>query len=188
MAETIEAVCNQALDAIGYKRHIGNIYEGTQAARIALNMWGDTRDTLFTMLRPDFSVWDDPLEPYKTAPPYYDEQRPWTAETDPDLPWHYEYKIPDNCLVPLAIKPRPSYLPIWRPKWARFRIKGSIVAQDYVLLGDDPAPILTCVHSVPAVWAWHSDFTEGMVRVLARKFQVLVGPPPKEEADANNSR
>jgi hypothetical protein len=188
MAKTVEAVCNQALDAIGYQRHITSVWDGTRAARIALNAWGDTRDTLFMAMRPDFAIWDDPLVPSKTAPPYYDDVRVWTPTTDPDLPWKYEYQLPANCLVPLVIKPRPSYLTVWRPRQSRYRIKGTI-ENKHVLLGDDPAPVLTCVHSVPAVPVWENDFIEAMVRVLAQKFQVGLGegPPPKEEkADANN--
>jgi len=186
---SIELICNQALDAIGHKRHIDSIWEGTPEARIALNTWSDTRDALLMIVRPDFSVWDDPLQVFKAAPPYYDDIRLWTPD-DPDLPWRYEYKLPDSCLVPLAIKPRPSYLPVWRPHWARFRIKGSQSAADYVLLGDDPAPVLTCVHSVVDVRVWHNDFIEQMVRTLAKKFQVVLGegPPAKEKADGDNTR
>jgi hypothetical protein len=39
---TIESICNQALDVIGYARHIGNIYEGSKAARVALDLYGQT--------------------------------------------------------------------------------------------------------------------------------------------------
>ena len=34
---TIESIVNQALDRIGYKRHLGNIWDGSPAARIALD-------------------------------------------------------------------------------------------------------------------------------------------------------
>jgi len=185
---TIEAICNQALDLIGYKRHIGSVWDGSPAARVALNAWGDTRDTLLMAMRPDFSIWDDPLTPWKTAPPYYDDIRVWTSDTDPDLPWRYEYILPTDCLVPLAIKPRPHYLPIWRPLPMRFRVKDAHGTS--VLLGDDPAPILTSVHSVIAVDLWHNDFIEGMVRVLANKFApaLVHGAVEKEKSDADNPR
>jgi hypothetical protein len=41
---TVENICNQALDVIGYARHIGNIYEGSKAARVALDLYVQTRD------------------------------------------------------------------------------------------------------------------------------------------------
>ena len=187
---SIESIVNQALDLIGYKRHLGNLWDGSPAARMALNVWGDTRDTLFMVTRPDFSIWDDALVPAKTAPPWYDDIRLWSYETDPDMPWRYEYELPELCLVPLTIKPRPHYLPVWRPLPMRFRIKGSFDSK-YILLGDDPAPVLTCVHSVHDTDLWHNDFTEAMARALAKKMQHLMPGAAKEsegKADANNAR
>jgi hypothetical protein len=49
---SIEGICNQALDLIGEKRHIGNIYEGSSVARVALNAWGQTRDDLLQQMHP----------------------------------------------------------------------------------------------------------------------------------------
>src|SRR6185436_12851582 len=74
--------------------------------------------------------------------PWYDDVNPWTPAY-PDLPWRYEYPLPALCLVPLAVKPRPAYLPVWRPRPMRFRAKTA--SGVYTLLGDDPAPILTSV-------------------------------------------
>lgn len=184
---TIEAIVNQALDRIGYKRHIGTIWDGSAAARVALNTWGDTRDTLLTMLKPDWSLWDDALVPSKIAPPWYDEQRPWDATTDPDMPWRYEYPLADDCLVPLTLKPRADYLAIWRPRPMRFRVKAA--AGVLTMLGNDPAPVMTCVHSVHDTALWHNDFVEAMVQTLAKKFQPLMGHPAKEEqGDGNKPR
>jgi hypothetical protein len=126
---------------------------------------------------------------FKSAPPYYDDIRVWTPDY-PDLPWLYEYLRPDKCLMPLALKPRPGYLPIWRPRPMRYRFKGSLAAGDYVLLGNDPAPVLTCVHSVTDVRVWPSDFIEAMVGVLHKKFAAALGdmPPQKEQGDGADNR
>lgn len=183
---TVESIVNQALDVIGYKRHLGSIWDGSAAARIALDAWGDTRDTLFTMLKPDWAVWDDPLVPSKTAPPWYDEQTPWTTEY-PDLPWRYEYPAPEDCLVPLALKPRPTWTTVWRPRPMRWRTKAADGV--YTLLGDDPAPILTCVHRVNTVDLWEADFTQAMVEILAKKFaQALAPGAVKEERGDGRDR
>lgn len=186
---TIESIVNQALDRIGYKKHLGNIWDGSPPARIALNAWGDTRDTLFTMLQPDWSRWDDPLTPSKTAPPWYDEQTPWDSDLHPDMPWRFEYALPELCLVPLALKPRPAYLPVWRPRPMRWRIKAEGGA--YTMLGNDPAPVMTSVHSVHDVDLWHNDFIEAMVETLAKRLAPLTGGPAKEperKGDANDAR
>jgi hypothetical protein len=176
---SIEAICNQALDTIGYKRHIGSIWDGTPAARVLLDAWGDTRDALISGLRPDWSTWDDELLAIKVAPSYYDEQNPWTPAY-PDLPWRYEYGLPDLCLVPLALKSRPTYLTIYRPRPMRFRVKAK---DTYTLLGDDPAPILTCVHSVRDTELWPEDFRGVMVAALSKRVAPLVGAKEVKNAD-----
>lgn len=177
---SIESICNQALDIVGYKRHIGSIWDGSRAARIALNAWAETRDALLVKMQPDWARQDTPLLVIKTAPNY--SITPWTASLHPDLPWLYEYSQPSTCLVPLAIKPRPATLPVWRPRDARFRIKAA--GPTYTLLGNDPAPILTCIVEAPDVETWYQDFAELMVEMLAKKFQTALGhgaPPQAQE-------
>jgi len=68
----------------------------------ARDMWGQVRDAQLSVLRPEWAVWDDELVPSKSAPPWYDDVNPWTPDY-PDLPWRYEYKLPELCLVPLAL-------------------------------------------------------------------------------------
>lgn len=184
----IEDIVNQALDVIGYKRHVGSIWEGTRAARIALNAWAETRDALLVRIQPEWARDDVPLTVLKSAPSYYDEQTPWDKELHPDVPWLYEYAQPADCLVPLALKPRPHTLPVWRPRPMRFRVKTDV--DSYVLLGNDPAPILTCIVHTHDPNIWYEDFIELMVVTLSKKFERALGEgaPPKEEAQrANNA-
>lgn len=178
---TIEAVCNQALDIMGYKRHIGSIWDGTRAARVALNCWAETRDALLIHRRPDWATQDLPLNVLKTAPNY--ALTTWNPALHPEIPWLYEYVIPDECLVPLSMKLRPSSLPIWRPRDVRFRLSLEFGSNTYTLLGNDPAPVLTCVNTVHNPDIWHQDFTEAMIETLAKKFEAALGTPhPQQEA------
>ena len=180
---SIESICNQALDIVGYKRHIGSIWDGTRAARVALDTWALTRDALLVTLRPDWARQDVGLTVIKSAPPYgYDDVTIWEPGAYPEVPWLYEYANPDLCLYPLALKPRPHTLPVWRPHYMRFRIKLS--GNDYTLLGNDPAPILTCVSKAYDPDGWHEDFAEAMVETLAKKFaRALGGGAPQERQE-----
>lgn len=184
---TIESICNQSLDAIGYKKHIGSIWEGSKAARVALNTWAETRDAMLSSMQPDWARKDAAVAVLKTAPAFYDATTPWTTAF-PDMPWRYEYDTPSDCIVPLTLKPRPFTLPVWRPRYARFRIKTDIT---YTLLGDDPAPVLTYIWRITDPELWREEFIEAMVEVLAKKFQrALVGahapqPQQREPRDAN---
>lgn len=176
---SIESIVNQALDIAGYKRHIGSIWDGSRAARVALDMWAETRDALLVKLQPDWARQDAALSPIKTAADY--SSVVWTASIHPDLPWLYEYGQPPTCLVPLQLKPRA--LPEWRPRDMRFRIKSSGAA--YTLLGNEPYPVLTCIVESPDPEGWYEDFTELMVETLAKKFQVALGHgAPRQEAQS----
>ena len=70
----------------------------------------------------------------------------------------------------------------------RFRVKTDV--STYVLLGNDPAPILTCIVHTHDPDVWYEDFKEVMIATLAKKFEVALGHPgAKQEAkDADNAR
>lgn len=183
---TIESVCNQALDLIGYKRHIGNIWDGTRAARIALNAWAVTRDGLFIAMRPEWARNDMALTLLREAPANGYTDVDWNSIDYPDLPWLYEYDLPDDYLLCLQIKPRIVFLPDWRPRPNTFRVKKRLNGNDTVLT-NVPTAILTYIYQVLDPAFWHDDFTELMVRALASKFEAGLAerPAPRERENAD---
>lgn len=185
---TIEGICNQALDLIGYPRHIGNIYDGTKAARVALDAWAETRDALLSTVQPDWARTDTTLVELRAAPTgAYGPGTPWTTAYPP-IPWLYEYAAPDDCLVPLMVKVPPTSLPVWRPRAIPFRANTDVDGL-YTILANESPTILTCIKSVFDPNVWHEDFTEMVVQALARKFQVSLGKHmpqhQQEQKDAN---
>lgn len=188
---TVETVCNQALDLIGYKRHIGSLYEGTRAARVVLDVWSLTRDALFSNLQPGWARADAALTLIASAPPYYDMPQQWNP-TYPDMPWLFEYDAPADCLVPLQIKPRMVLLPVWRPRPISFRAKRNGYTQTYTILTNQPEAVLTYIRSVHDPDTWDDDFTEAMIMTLAKKLQPQLAPQPqrpapKEQGDGRNA-
>lgn len=187
-----EDIVNNSLELIGHPKRIASFWDGSPEALVARDMWSETRDALLVRIQPEWARDDVELVISKTAPPYYDEQTPWVAGVYPDLPWLYEYVQPETCLVPLALKPRPHTLPVWRPHAMRFRVKtGS--DKTYVLLGNDPAPILTCIVHTNDPAVWYEDFIELMTITMAKKFERLFGnksqpPEPERRHDANDAR
>lgn len=187
---SIENICNNALDEIGYERHIGNIYEGSRAARIALDIWAQTRDSLLYQLEPDWARKDARLVLAKSAPNIqgttarYDVDTQWD-NAYPPVPWLYEYTLPDDCLKPLQIKPDPGFLPVWRPRPQATR---HVVNPDSeTLLTNTPDAILIYIYRVLDPDRWHNDFQDAMIQVLAKKFSVELGKqqpqPRKQDAD-----
>jgi|GraSoiStandDraft_4_1057263.scaffolds.fasta_scaffold85381_3 hypothetical protein len=181
-----EDIVNQALEIIGHEQRIGSFWDGSPEAVVARDMWSETRDALLVRTQPEWAREDVPLMVSKTAPAYYDEQTPWEPALYPDMPWLYEYAQPEECLVPLALKPRAHTMPIWRPRAMRFRVKTG-TNQTYVLLGNDPAPILTCIVHTHDPAIWYEDFIELMVMALSKKLERRFAPHPQErKPDANN--
>src|SRR3954463_9206455 len=113
---TVEAICNQAIDEIGYPRHIGNIYEGTKAARVFINCYREVRDALLSTLRPDWAWAEASLTLSKSAPNIVNNTANYDAgwnSTFPPLPWLYEYVYPADCLEPDMILAQTLFLPVW---------------------------------------------------------------------------
>lgn len=188
---SIEGICNEALDVIGYKRHINQIYEGTLAARVALNAWGQTRDGLLLATRPMWSHKDATLTLLKTAP-VGGYTGSWTTSS-PQIPWQYEYQWPTDCIWPLQIKETPRFLPVWKPQYKRHRMVFDTQSANRTILSDAQNAILVYVSQVLDPNDWHSDFHELMVQALAKKFEASFAarqPQPQgkqQNADTTNT-
>lgn len=187
---SVESVVNQALDQIGYGRHIGSIMEGTLPARVALDLWAQTRDSLLNKLEPNWARRDAKLVVFKQAPNIsggtaeYDVLTPW-SDTYPPLPWLYEYAVPTDCIKPLQIKTQVLFLPIWRPRAQLYRYVITDVGES--ILANTPDAILTYIYKVLNPDSWYDDFRDMMIQLLAQKMQAefAKGQPMKAEEDGN---
>jgi hypothetical protein len=81
------------------------------------------------------------------------------------------------------LQPRITLLRVWRPKPMRFRIKPNAAGTTYVILGDDPSPILTYVAKVPDPNLWQEDFVPVVIEMMAHRLMPLFGSQAvKQEA------
>lgn len=183
---TIESICNQALDLIGYERHIGNIWEGSKAARIALNMWGETRDALLFAMKPDWARKDSPLTLVKQAPsivgPFANyDVTPW-SNTYPPLPWLYEYSIPADLIQPVSIKSQDLTVPNFRPRAIPFQHTSS-----NTIVTNVSNAILVYIGKITNPDDWENDFLDLMIKTLAQKFSMELGRQPMRQKDGDAS-
>jgi hypothetical protein len=172
---SIETVCNQALDSIGYLPHIGNIYDGSKAARALLNCWVEVRDALLSSMRPDWSWAETKLTLLKSAPNIVNGFANYTTgwnDTFPALPYLYEYQYPADCVDPDMIMSNPLFLPIWRPRAITFRMNAST----RTILTNEPDAILRYIKVVGNPDDWHNDFYEAMVLALAKRLEPQLAP------------
>ena len=98
-------VVNLALTRIGYKLRIGNIYDGSEAAQAALNIYSQTRDDMLRDGNWQFNQRNVAPTPIRWAPTGgYWPGAGWDAATNPPLPWLYAYAYPDDCLKVRVVK------------------------------------------------------------------------------------
>jgi hypothetical protein len=175
---SVAQICNAALHRIGYETEIGYLYEGSTAARIALAVYGQTRDALLRSKDWPFARQSAALALLKTAPPGgYGYGNPWTSAYPP-APWIYEYAYPAACLEMRSVRPTPVLMPEYDPVPNIF-----VIADDTAI---QPAPakvVLTNLRNALAVFTgqvtdmtqWEPMFTEALVEALARRFGEALG-------------
>lgn len=182
MAKSPESIVNQALRRIGYAIPVGYMLEGSPAARVAVEVYSQTRDDLIRSADWDFARQATGLTLLKTAPVGgYGFMNPWTNAYPPPG-YIYEYAYPTECLLIRSLRSTPIAMPNYDPQPNTFTI------------ADDPSVtpskvVLTNLAGAQAVYtgrvtdptAWNASFTESLVDSLATLFQQALGP--SAEAD-----
>jgi hypothetical protein len=173
---SIESIVNQSLDLIGYKRHVGSIWDGSPAARVALNAYAETRDEVLAAKPWPFARDFATLELVTGPPPY---------------PWLYRYKwplqairlldvFPSTLTLDDALDPTPT-------RWLEVH-DGIQEGQHGILTSFSPAmAAVTWRVTDPGIWP--PDFTHVVIQSLAEKLaRALVGGGGGEKQDEAGRR
>lgn len=193
MANSVEDVVNQALRAGGVPMRVEDIYEGSDAARTALEIYGQCRDELLDAKDWSFSRRTVPLTVLKGPPPDggYNFAQPWSnLYPAPGFLWEYGY--PSDAMDLRAIITMPSMMPDLDPLPAVWRVDNDPTPNivDGVAVGPDAKVIYCNVTNAMAVYRsrvtnpaiWDPGFTASMVSLLGKRFAVAFG------ADVNTQR
>jgi len=173
---TPEHICNNALDRIGYKGPaIGNMNEGTLASKVAISLYGQTREELLRQQDWGFAERNTNLRLLKTAPAggYL---RPWDSSIDPILPWRYEYAYPDDCIKVRSIRQAPVLIPNYDPQPRTYRIAEDdrlidpLLSTSRVILTNVAYAVLVYTGEVNNPLNWEPLFTETLCAALAKRF------------------
>jgi hypothetical protein len=191
MASDIIDLWNQSLRDIGYRRRVAEPYEGTEASKACLEVYGQVRDELLRAEDWDFARRSLPLALLKGPPPaggYY-PGNVW-GPTYPPPGWLYEYGYPADCIELGAILPPPGRFPIYDPKPAVWRVDNDNTYSPAVKV------ILTNVAGAVAIYraqvidpsTWNAGFAATLVSRLAAKLAVaLAGSPDLMKAAQQES-
>lgn len=161
---SIENICNQALDLVGHKRHIGSVYDGSPAARIALNAYSETRDEVLASQPWQFARDFEVLVP---------------AGPDAPLPmWLHHFVYPARSVQLLDVYPSglaPEDILDPAPlRWLEVTDRHLAAPQRGILTNFSPAMSIFTARIVDTD-AWPAEFTRSVIYQLAQKFTRSLG-------------
>ena len=175
--QTVEDVCNQALGAIGFPKRIGSVYEGSKAAKAALDVYAQTRDELLRKQAWGFAERNINMVLLKFAPAGgYNPVTPWTTAYPP-VPWLFEYQYPLDCLKVRSVKPQPIFIPNFDPQPQVF----DVINDNYLsppakaVVSNVANAIIVYTGQVTNVTLWEPLFVEALVDALAVKLAPKLG-------------
>lgn len=168
-------IVNLALTRIKYTTPIGSFFEGSTASRVAVQVYAQTRDALFSskdweFLRKEVSLGN----PVKTAPAGGYGATPWDPTTNPVVPWIYEYFYPADCIEIRSLRPTPVFIPEFAPQFTRFVT--AFDSPNKVVLTNLYQPLANITARVVDPDEWQDAmFTETLIDALAVQFEKHFG-------------
>lgn len=191
-----EDILNQALVEIGYQRPIGDIYEGSAAAILGLEIYAQTRDEVLRHDDWPFARRTNVLTLVKTA--FVPPVQAWD-ETQPPPPWRFSYQYPSDAIFVRYLRLSPfGYAGgeagpgTFEPLPVRFAI-----ASDPPGPGQPPAKvILSDLENALAVYTsrvtnpdqWEALFQVSLVKALAAKLAIRLGNIPQGAAEITKEK
>lgn len=169
---TVPDVVNLALAGIGRKDRIASIFEGSTAAKIALDLYSETRDDMLRVEDYGFSERNMNLVLLKSAPPNgYFPPNLWDGTTNPAVPWLFSYAYPDDCIKVRAIKPQPTFVINFTPQPVVFRIENDnyYTPARKVILCNVEFAMMTYTGQVTNPSTWEPAFVAAFADELGRK-------------------
>ena len=163
---------NYSLKKIGHKWRVGSLYDGSPAAKAALDCYGQVRDTLIMTSDWDFVERTTNGVLLKQAPPDY-AQNPWTPAY-PQLPWMYEYEYPSDAVRIRGVKPPAVLVPNPDPRYRRFDVSNdsALSPPQKVVLCNVANAILVYAGQITDLTQWD----EAALETFADKLGEALGP------------
>lgn len=165
-------VINNSLVRIGYKLRVANLYDGSEAASAALDIYAQTRDEV--MRDGDWNFCERNINPtlLKSAPANgYFPPTQWDPTTYPPPPWQFSFTYPTDCLKVRTLKAQPMFplqmtpLPVL---WAIVNDNGYTPTRR-VIVCNIQNPVLVYAGQVTDPSAWPPDFVESLSAALGRR-------------------
>jgi hypothetical protein len=170
-AQSHEQLVNAALARIGHGERVGSLFEGSRAAKIALDVYGQVRDAVLKDRDWDFAERTTALTLLKSAPVGgYIPPTAWSSAYPP-LPWAFEYAYPADCLKIRIVKQTPLFLINYDPVpniWNDAN-DNSLTPPARVILTNLANAVLVYTGQITDPTTWSAEFVEHFTAALGRR-------------------
>lgn len=160
---------NLSLARIGKKEFIGTLFEGSEAARVALRIYGETRDEILRSFDWGFAERNINLTLLKSAPiGGYFPPNAWNPVVNPPPPWAFEYAYNSDVLKVRSVKPVPLYVQNFDPQPNVFAVENdnNYTPAQKVILCNVPNAMLVYTAQITDPTTWESDFIDSFAGKL----------------------
>jgi len=167
-----EDIINAALAKIGYRRRVGSIWEGSDASKVALDVYAQTRDDIMRTNDWGFARRDATLTLQKSAPPGGYAVTPWNPNVNPAPPYSYQYAYPSDSLRIRAIRNADPFLVNYDPRDHLFTVANDETftpAQKVVLTDVGPVAIATYSAQITDPAQMDADFVEVLIDAMGKR-------------------
>ena len=185
-------ILNNALKSLGVEQRVGNLYDGSKAAKAALDIYGQTRDEEIRVGNWMFARRDVSLTLLKSAPAAGYVVTAWNPQQYPPLPWKFTYAYPGDCIKARAVRPPQLFVAEYDPKPHPFSTPNDPYATGSnpnwvaakVIVCNVPSAILTYAGQVTDPTLWDVGFVEALIERLAKKLTPVLGSIQMESVEA----
>ncbi len=186
---TAADLVNLALHRVGSPKRIGSLYDGSLEAKVALDLYAQTRDQLIREGEWEFAERLVTGALLKQAPPTGYIATAWSTAY-PALPWQFEYAYPADCLKLRSVRAAPVMVPNYDPIHNIFAVENDngFAPPQKVVLCNVQGAILTYAGQVTDPTTWESDFIEAFASALARRFAPTLGNLETEKFEAQDEQ
>lgn len=170
---SVEDIVNQALVLVGYQRMIGDIYDGSTAARVALALFYETRQEQL----------------YQGDWQFARKQAAGSAGATPPSPWTQSYARPADCVRMRSVKPGPLTGGTRATDPRPILWEEGYLGTDRVIFTDQATATLVYTADVADPNDWDTAFTATVIYELAQKFRVrLAGQGAQQVTEQPDAR
>jgi hypothetical protein len=165
-------VINLSLRRIGYKLRVGNLYDGSTAAKAALDIYAQTRDEVLVENDWDFAERNITMTLLKSAPVGgYVPPTVWDPTVNPPPGWAFSYAYPSDCLKVRIVKSVPLFVLNFDPQPNPFFLANdnAYTPARKVILCNVPNANLVYTGQITDPATWNTGYTEALAAALGRR-------------------